>query len=182
MLPTLCLGMACALPAQQDPDRVAEAWATTAALCDHIDRVQVRSAWAWGSDFAQAASVHRADFPLYDAWHSCHRATAGPAKPPRLLELHRARQRCSGSDAAYPAYTQDVLRQEQQALTEMDDHVMQRLLRPTQCALLIVDALPAAAVALPLAEAVAALPAGGFPEPCIPHLTCLSFASPLGYP
>jgi len=27
MLLTICLGMACALPAQQDPDRAAEAWA-----------------------------------------------------------------------------------------------------------------------------------------------------------
>ena len=101
--------------------------------------------------------------------------------PPRQLKLHRARQHCSVSDPAYPACAQEVLRQEQQALTETDDHVMQRLLKPAQCALLIVDALPAAAVALPLAEAVAALHAGGYPEPCLPHLTCLSFARPLGY-
>ena len=63
------------------------------------------------------------------------------------------------------ACTQEVLRQQQQALTEMDDHVMQRVLRPVQCALLIVDALPAAAVALPLAEAVGALPTGEHTKP-----------------
>ena len=64
-----------------------------------------------------------------------------------------------------------MLRQQQQTLTESDDHVMQRILRLAQCALLIVDALPAAAVALPLAEAVASLYGGVHPERLAPRLT-----------
>ena len=58
-------------------------------------------------------------------------------------------------------HMQEVLRQQQQALTESDDDMMQRILGPAQCALLIVDALPAAAVALPLAETVASMYGGG---------------------
>lgn len=56
--------------------------------------------------------------------------------------------------------TQEVLHQEQRALTEMDDTMMQRILKPVQCAVLIVDTFPAACVALPLAEAVASLSRG----------------------
>ncbi len=52
----------------------------------------------------------------------------------------------------------------------MDAHVMQRVLTPAQCAVLIVDVLPAAAVALPLAEAVAALQAGAHQEPQASYL------------
>ena len=55
---------------------------------------------------------------------------------------------------------QVVLRDEQRALTEMDDTVMQSVLRPAQCARLIVDAFPAAPSALPLAEAVASMHEG----------------------
>ena len=74
---------------------------------------------------------------------------------------------------------QEVLRHEQLALTEADDALLQRVLRPAQSALLIVDAFPAAAVALPLVAAVAGLHAGE-PSSLVPIFSpCQGMDDPL---
>ena len=72
------------------------------------------------------------------------------------------RTSCEGAaDVKYNMHAlQEVLRQEQRVLTEMDDTVMQRVLGACQCARLIVEAFPAAPGALPLAEAVAMMDEG----------------------